>query len=189
MNKIPVAAHPEVRAMFIDQEMSKHAIAVHFGTSIGSVQSALRFMGAMLTREQANERNRRRMAAMTKPCKPEPAPKPAAPFTIMHLVRAAAKVTGESVHDLCYKRRFSKLTRIRSAVFYLAKDYYSLIQIGRVVGGRDHTTVIYGVTKAQAWLPGDWKFAALVESIRTSAVAMKQAERAAITAHVERLAA
>lgn len=187
---IPRAAWPDVKAMFIDQMMTKQAIAVHYATTIGAVTSALRGMGCTLSPEEVTARSKARIEAVNAMRALEPAEvKPTPPFSIMGVILAASKVTSVSVLDLCGPRKFAKLVRIRAAIYYVARPYYSFPHIGRIVGGRDHSTVINGLTIAERYMAKDWRFHSLVESIRNQASHTARNERRAITAQVERLAA
>lgn len=189
---IPRAAWPEIREMFMEREMRKQDIADHYGVPLSSIQSALRLMGCKLSPDEVVRRNCARMAAANIERAARAAPevvKPAPPFSIAGVVDAASLVTGVSVDDLCSPSRFSKLVRIRAAIYYITRPYYSFPHIGRFVGGRDHSTVINGMTIAERFMAKDWRFQALVESIRNEATRKAASERRAIAAHVERLAA
>ncbi|NNE49761.1 MAG: hypothetical protein HKN38_06115 [Altererythrobacter sp.] len=60
--------------------------------------------------------------------------------------RKVAEVFGVTAQDITGKLRLRKLARPRQAVFYLAREMtdMSYPDIGRLTGGRDHTTVIHG---------------------------------------------
>lgn len=81
---------------------------------------------------------------------------------VRHLIRSAEKRTtiediqkevcsfyGVPMRDLLSHRRDRQIVRPRQIAMYLAKELTtrSLPEIGRRFGGRDHTTVLYGVRK------------------------------------------
>lgn len=66
--------------------------------------------------------------------------------TIIDLVNAAAALWGCSPNSILGKLRHRNVSQARQAVMYVAslQNDLSLSTIGRLLGGRDHTTVIYG---------------------------------------------
>lgn len=51
--------------------------------------------------------------------------------------------------------RLHKLSAARAEIWYCAhRDGYSLSQIGRLSGGRDHSTIFYGIAKIRGKLEG-----------------------------------
>jgi chromosomal replication initiation ATPase DnaA len=69
--------------------------------------------------------------------------------TVMSLdtiMRRISRATGVSILDICSARRNRKTSFARQAVFYWAcrRTKLSLPQIGRRLGGRDHTTILHG---------------------------------------------
>lgn len=82
------------------------------------------------------------------------------------MIEAAAAHAGATVNELLSRRRSKPLVRARFAVIEAARRVtsYSLPQIGRELGGRDHTTVMNGLKRAQALVRTDPAFAALVQS-------------------------
>lgn len=56
---------------------------------------------------------------------------------------------GLSKHDLRSPRRDKPLVDYRHMAMYLAREFtpYSLSQIGRAFGGRDHTSVMHGIDR------------------------------------------
>ena len=53
--------------------------------------------------------------------------------------------------DILGIRRTKNISRVRQTCFYFARRYTSLsvADIGRACGGRDHTTVLYGIAKVR----------------------------------------
>lgn len=106
------------------------------------------------------------------------------------LISAAAGLGYRSVADLCGPSRGRALVRLRWAVAINAQDMgYSYAQIGRVMGGRDHSTIIYACQRADYFMGRDAKFARLVIDVRRVAERMQSAEREAISRAAEGLAA
>ena len=69
---------------------------------------------------------------------------------------------------LSSKRRTKDLTVPRQVAMYLIKDLldYPLVQIGRLFGDRDHSTVIHSIRKVEATMTGDATFRRSVEAVR-----------------------
>lgn len=85
--------------------------------------------------------------------KPEP--------KINDILCAAAQYFNVSKLDLLSARRTLDLTYPRHVAMYYAKNFTkkSLPEIGRRMGGRDHTTILYGVRKIAGKIKTDWKIA------------------------------
>lgn len=73
-----------------------------------------------------------------------------------------------SVHELMSERRTARIIRPRHVLFYLAKalTVCSLPQIGRFLGGRDHTTILHGFNKIAVLRHSDAQLAADIAAIR-----------------------
>lgn len=67
-------------------------------------------------------------------------------FTMKEIMEAVSKASGFSLDELRSKNRAWLLSRARNCFFFLCREYTgrSLPQIGRMMGGRDHTTVLSG---------------------------------------------
>lgn len=67
------------------------------------------------------------------------------------IAKRICRVFGVTVVDLRSPRRDIETVWARQAVYYWARRQtpLSLPQIGRLMGGRDHTTVMYGLAKYQ----------------------------------------
>ncbi len=78
-------------------------------------------------------------------------------LTVPGIVTAVADFYGLSVEDIVGKSRSRKVARPRQMVMYLAREETdeSLPQIGRALGDRDHTTVMYGYEKIEDLLETD----------------------------------
>lgn len=71
---------------------------------------------------------------------------------MVRLLSRVARATGVTVTDIRSERRPVDVVKARQIVFYVARTMttYSLPEIGRRCGGRDHTTVLHGVRRVQA---------------------------------------
>lgn len=79
------------------------------------------------------------------------------------IVAAVSKVTGISKRDLISHRRLRPFTRARCIVYLLCSmlTSASFVQIGRWLGGRDHSTVIHGICE------GHRRLDSLIDDIRS----------------------
>jgi chromosomal replication initiation ATPase DnaA len=71
---------------------------------------------------------------------------------IADIIRASAKFYGFTLPEMLSVRKNQKLVRARHVAMYLCRKLtsHSLPHIGRRFGGRDHTTVMYGLAKISA---------------------------------------
>ncbi len=91
-----------------------------------------------------------------------------ATVTLDELVMTVADFYGISRDDLLGRGRNKELVHPRQVVMYLAREELQLTlpQIGESLGGRDHTTVIYGVDKIAQSIDSDDSIRRDVLSIR-----------------------
>lgn len=63
-----------------------------------------------------------------------------------HIIEALCEIEGIEYLDLIGHRRHRRLTVARQRIMYLGRNVVkaSLTQIGNALGGRHHTTVLYG---------------------------------------------
>lgn len=89
--------------------------------------------------------------------------------TIAAIVHACAIHYGVTVFDICSHRRAAAIVRPRQVAMYLAKigTLRSMPQIGRYMGGRDHTTVLHAVRKIEALQDRDGKLKSDIAEIRS----------------------
>lgn len=67
---------------------------------------------------------------------------------VLTAVSTAFEVT---IDDLRSRSRALRVSHSRQAAMYLLRQIdYTYTEIGQILGGRDHTTVMYGVDEAQA---------------------------------------
>ena len=93
-------------------------------------------------------------------------PTRAAP-TARDIVRAVAAFHGISTQELLSRSRLRRAVTPRQIAHFLAKTLMrkSLPQIGRLIGGRDHTTVLHSIRKIDARRARDPAFAAEIEQL------------------------
>jgi chromosomal replication initiator protein len=84
-------------------------------------------------------------------------------------VRAkVAEAWGTTVDALQSKKRTKDLTIPRQVAMYLIKDVFdlALVEIGKLFGGRDHSTVIHSIAKVEEDMATDPAFRQKVEQLR-----------------------
>lgn len=91
----------------------------------------------------------------------------AAPGRFQCVIVRASKVTGYTIAELTGAARFAELCHIRWAIMLnMRRRGLSFPVIGRILGGRDHSTVMHGVKRAEGLLAADnADFAALLDLI------------------------
>lgn len=72
---------------------------------------------------------------------------------IKKIVEGVANALGYEVTEICSKSRVSDLVLARHICFYIAykNEMHSLTQIGKSIGGRDHTTVLNGIKRIEGY--------------------------------------
>jgi chromosomal replication initiator protein len=82
---------------------------------------------------------------------------------------AVAREWGVTVDGLISKKRTKELTVPRQVAMYLIRERLdaSLVDIGRLFGGRDHSTVIHSVNKVEGELRADDGFRHRVDALRS----------------------
>lgn len=71
------------------------------------------------------------------------------PITVAEIARQTAARYGVTINDIKSPRRDQRFVRARQEAMWRARNEtpHSLPAIGRFLGGRDHTTIIYGIRK------------------------------------------
>jgi chromosomal replication initiator protein len=89
-------------------------------------------------------------------------------LTPEHIIRVVAKIYGVDEERLLSKQRSRDVSLPRQVAMYLIREETgaSLPQIGEALGGRDHTTVMYGCNKISDRLETDDGLRRQVFSIR-----------------------
>ena len=85
-----------------------------------------------------------------------------------HIRKAVATRWQVREEALSSKRRTKDLTVPRQVAMYLIRDLldYSLVHIGQLFGGRDHSTVIHSIRKVENAMSVDAEFRQTVEGVR-----------------------
>lgn len=83
------------------------------------------------------------------------------------IVKTVSEHMNISVEDICSKKRSQDIATARQIVMYLCRKYtvLALKSIGNAVGGKDHATVINGITRTEERLESDPSFKATVDTI------------------------
>lgn len=68
---------------------------------------------------------------------------------VKYIISAVSAFYGVPIRDILSQRRTLTVVRPRQVAMYLSKTLTirSLPEIGRIIGGRDHTTILHGVRK------------------------------------------
>lgn len=69
--------------------------------------------------------------------------------TATQIIKVVARHFNTTPRDILSSRRTAQVVRPRQIIMYLAREHtnLSLPQIGRQLGGKDHTTILHGITK------------------------------------------
>jgi chromosomal replication initiator protein len=92
-----------------------------------------------------------------------------APEVTPSLIRErVAQLFGVTVDALSSKKRTKEVTMPRQVAMYLIRELLDLplVEIGRLFGGRDHSTVIHSIQKVEEDLATDDSFHARVQALR-----------------------
>lgn len=95
-------------------------------------------------------------------------------ITIRDIVSLVAEHFDLSITDMLSMRRTPQIVRPRQVAMYLAVDLTgrSLPEIGRYIGGKDHTTVLHAARKIPLEMARDPLFGATVGTLRARMQAM-----------------
>lgn len=90
---------------------------------------------------------------------------------IADLIAIASRLSGVSVAQIKGKQRFRSVTRVRQAVAYVAVQQakHSTPQIGKALGGRDHSTIIHCNKVVPIFTARDPDYAAFVARLQREA--------------------
>jgi len=114
-----------------------------------------------VARAKERARAKAEMVQRTEPrlCKPPP--------KLREIAKVVAEHYGVTVLELVGSGRKTRVTRPRQVFCYLARKltFKSFPDLGRALGGRDHTTTLWAFNKIATLIVVDQKLAAEVESI------------------------
>jgi chromosomal replication initiator protein len=96
----------------------------------------------------------------------------AAELSAVAIRERVASCFGVSVESLASKKRTKELTVPRQVAMYLIRELLDtpLVEIGRLFGGRDHSTVIHSLQKVEDDLQTDESFRSKVQALRADLV-------------------
>jgi chromosomal replication initiator protein len=88
-------------------------------------------------------------------------------INIPYIIDAVSKHYSISSREMVSKKRNKEIAFPRQVAMFLCRKYtsYSLPQIGREFGGRDHTTVLHSVDKIRVLLKNDFSLNSDIETI------------------------
>jgi hypothetical protein len=113
---------------------------------------------------------RQQIMVIPKKTKPRPLPELLIPgrITVHQIMRAVGATFNVRIPDLLAHDRREYIVLPRQVVMYVARQLtkYSLPEIGRYLGGRDHTTVLYGLRKVTRLVADDPILAAKIDEIK-----------------------
>ena len=146
-----IHGYDDVRRKFFPtpEETKKRRTEADLLAKIHELQIAYASVANKLsTEEKKTEEINKRLTFMEKLFKPEfldEANPPQKIITVHSIIRMVCKAEKVTKADLISARRTQPITRIRHIVCYLAGTltFCSLPQIGRLLGDRDHTTVLH----------------------------------------------
>ena len=84
------------------------------------------------------------------------------------IIEVVAEHFGVSREDITSKKRNSEFVQPRQVVMYLCRKLTdtSYVNIGKLLGKKDHTTIIHGVNKIEDELKNNDELASKVETIK-----------------------
>ena len=91
-------------------------------------------------------------------------------LTAEGILTAVSRHSGVSRRDLCAKSRKQGVVAVRQLAMYLCHKYtgQSYAQIGRIIGGRDHSTVLHGCNQVSRRLQTDRDFRRSIEELEAA---------------------
>lgn len=120
------------------------------------------------------------------PPRPPAIPIPALPAPILPYIVARQYPSPEDITrviceqfrvmplDLASQRRDAKSSRARQVWGYLARELtpWTLPAIARMLGGRDHTTILHGIRRVESLREADIEFGAKVKAARSAVMSL-----------------
>jgi hypothetical protein len=96
--------------------------------------------------------------------------------TIDMIMQAVGAVAGVTRLDLTSDRRPAELAAARFAVYWLATKMTTLssVEIGRLLGDRDHTSVLHGLARAEELRATDPQFRVTTDTILATLIAAER---------------
>jgi chromosomal replication initiation ATPase DnaA len=86
---------------------------------------------------------------------------------VSDIIDAAARLTGYTVGQIAGQQRKRDICLVRFAVCIVARDKgHSYSAIGRRLGKRDHSSIIYAVERAEAFRQRDPRYAELIAQLK-----------------------
>jgi chromosomal replication initiator protein len=86
-----------------------------------------------------------------------------------NIFNAVSSVTGTKKSEIVSSSRKKECVRARQMTYYFIKKritHLSLKSIGRIIGGRDHTSVMNGIEKCKDFIETELEYKAQIEQIQ-----------------------
>ncbi len=149
------------KAIVVPEDVIRY-IAEHFTSNVRELEGALNRVTAYAQLHQEPIS----LPLAQRILQPQQTPLDHSPDAIL---KAVAQEFGLTINDLTGPRRTRRIAVPRQIAMYLMRDLgqLSFPQIGEFLGGRDHTTVMHGVTKVEKQLLADPTIQEKLEHIRT----------------------
>lgn len=111
--------------------------------------------------------------------------------TIDAIIQAVCATADCTRFDIMSDRRGEHLSTARYAAYWLAKKLtaLSVATIGRVIGQRDHTTILYGLQRAEELRAADPQFRLVTDALLGALTAIERAGVLRLAAVADPLAA
>jgi chromosomal replication initiator protein len=101
----------------------------------------------------------------------QPLAQPTRRARVADIITLASCIFNIPVVEIKGQRRFKHLAMARFAICVIAKEHgHSFPSIGRVLGGRDHSTIINATKKAAEFAQRDPDFAVMIHRLRRDAI-------------------
>lgn len=85
---------------------------------------------------------------------------------ITDIIATASELSKVTVDEIKGRRRWRRISLVRQAVYLVARNEgYPSPQIGRIIGNRDHSTVVDGIQACEGRMRCDPEYAAFVETL------------------------
>jgi len=89
------------------------------------------------------------------------------PLTVDKIIHRVSSYFNVKVKDMCSKRRMRNIVLPRQVAMFFSKKFTdaSLVEIGKKLGGKDHSTVLYAIKKIEEKMEKDPIFREMMEEL------------------------
>lgn len=86
------------------------------------------------------------------------------------IIRAACDATGANIQSVIGERRNDDLVRVRRLIAWVARKHgYTMPEIGAILGGRDHTSILWALSQIDLDLRDNPDLASLLDQVEADA--------------------